>query len=317
MSRISLTNPGHNTKTAWIFAGQGAQRPGMGLDIYAEYPQIRSLFENKVCGLRMYEFCFEAPAEVLSDTRYTQPCMAAFAAAVIAILKEHGKQPDMVAGLSLGEYSALHAADVFDAQTLIELLIFRGAIMADAYNLPSRMTAVFGLDDDTVTAAVLQASEKSGETVTCANFNCPGQVVISGSEKAVMLAETLLREQGARRCVTLATSGPFHTPLMQPAANLLANKMGELTLSPQQVPVVFNVNAETATDSEIKSLLVRQLYSPVRFAQSLKALSDAGVERIIEIGPGRSLAGLAKRTIPQIPVTSIDTVDDLKEVIAS
>ncbi|NLG09961.1 MAG: ACP S-malonyltransferase [Coriobacteriaceae bacterium] len=317
MSRITLATSTSQTKTAWIYAGQGAQRPEMGLDIYREYPQIRPLFESEVCGRSLVELCFEASVETLSDTRYSQPCMAVFAAAVTSLLMEYDKFPNIVAGLSLGEYSALHAAGVFDAQTLIDLLTYRGAIMSEAYGLPSRMTAVFGLDDQSVTDAVARAGKESGGIVACANFNCPGQVVISGNEKAVLRAEELLRELGARRCVTLATSGPFHTPLMQPAASLLANRLENLAFSSQQIPVIFNVTAATATDNEVKPLLVRQLYSPVHFAQSLLTLRESGVERIIEIGPGRTLAGLAKRTIPQIPVTSIDSVDDLKEVIAS
>ena len=317
MSEMNVTGTDARAKTAWLFAGQGSQRPGMGADFYDSFPEVRPIFDSEVCGLDLRELCFNAPVETLSDTRYTQPCMAAFAAAVTTLLKAGGQAPDVVAGLSLGEYSALHAADVFDSQTLIALLAFRGAIMSDAYKPPSRMTAVFGLDDEVVASAVRQASDETGELVACANFNCPGQVVISGNEKAVRHAEELLRSLGARRCIPLATSGPFHTPLMEPAASLLAEKLGQLFFSPQQRPVIFNVTASTAPDSEIKSLLTRQLMAPVRFSQSLRALRDAGIQSIIEIGPGRVLAGLVKRTIPEVSVRSIDTVDDLKEVLGS
>lgn len=317
MSEKVTNNDNTPPKTAWIFAGQGSQRQGMGHDIYGGFPEIRPIFESKACGFDLRKLCFEAPSDTLSNTRYTQACMAAFAAAVVTLLKNNGKTPDMVAGLSLGEYSALHAAGVFDFDTLLTVLAFRGTIMADAYTLPARMTAIFGLDDEVVIDAVDQARSETEEVVTCANFNCPGQVVISGSEKAVLHAEELLKALGARRCIPLTTSGPFHTPLMEPAATLLAEKLDQLPFSTQQLPVVFNVTAATASDSQVKTLLTRQLSAPVRFAQSLRTLRDVGVDSIIEIGPGRVLAGLAKRTIPEVTVKSIDNVEDLREVLNS
>jgi [acyl-carrier-protein] S-malonyltransferase len=302
-------------KTAWIFAGQGSQRPGMGRDIYDAFPEIRPLFASGACGFDLRELCFEAPASTLGDTRYTQAAMAVFSAAVIALLKAHGRTPDLVAGLSLGEYSALHAAGVFDADTLLNLLAYRGAIMAEAYTQPARMTAVFGLDDQAILTAIEQARIETGAVVACANFNCPGQVVISGAEKAVLRAEELLTVLGARRCIPLTTSGPFHTPLMEPAAELLRDRLSSLAFSAQQLPVAFNVTGSIAPDNEVKELLVRQISSPVLFARCLLTLRERGVDSIIEIGPGRVLAGFVKRTVPEVSVRSIDTVEDLKEVL--
>jgi len=301
--------------TAWVFAGQGSQVPGMGRDIYEEFPQTRGIFESLAAGFDLKKLCFEASAEELGDTRYTQAAMAAFAAAVVKVLGDAGLSPDVTCGLSLGEYGALHAAGVFDTETLLALLGFRGKIMADASKLPSRMTAVFGLPDEVVESAVSEVAEKTGKVVSCTNYNSPGQIVIGGEEEGVISAEDLLIKQGAKRCIPLKTSGPFHTSLMDGVAKLLAQRLENTTFSPQRVPVVFNVTAAPSPDEAIRGLLARQIASPVRFAQSIKTLEAAGITRAIEIGPGRVLAGLFKKTAPAIEIVSLETVEDLKEVI--
>jgi [acyl-carrier-protein] S-malonyltransferase len=302
---------------AWAFAGQGSQIPGMGRDIYEAFSQTQDIFESTAAGFDLKETCFNAPAEVLGDTRYTQACMAAFAAAVVRVLTEAGHTPDVALGLSLGEYNALHAAGVFDVDTLLALLGFRGAIMADASNIASRMTAVLGLEDETVEATVVEVAAKTGGIVSCTNYNSTAQVVIGGEEAAVQAAEELLIECGARRCMPLKTSGPFHTALMQGPAELLAARLADTELKPQKLPVLFNVTAAPAADSEVRELLTKQIYSPVRFAQSIRALEAAGITEIIEIGPGKVLAGLIKKTAPSIAVRSIENADDLREVLGS
>ena len=301
--------------TAWVFAGQGSQAPGMGLSIYEEFPKTRSIFESTAAGFNVKELCFEAPSERLNDTRYTQACMAAFAAAVVQVLSTNGLRPDAVLGLSLGEYCALHAAGVFDSETLMSLLGFRGAIMANASTVPSRMTAVFGLEDAAVEVLVGEVAAKTGKIVSCTNYNCPGQVVIGGEELAVIEAEELLIEQGARRCIPLKTSGPFHTAYMDEPAGLLAERLASTELKPQSIPVIFNVTAAPASDSEIKTLLTRQIASPVRFSQSISALGEMGITDVIEVGPGKVLAGLIKKTEPAITVVSLETADDIKKVL--
>lgn len=304
-----------HTTTAWAFAGQGSQLPGMGSDIYEAFPETRPIFESTAAGFDVKECCFESSAEVLGDTRYTQACMAAFAAAVVAVFRQNGLSPAATLGLSLGEYCALHAAGVFEHETLLEILGFRGAIMADASTMPSRMTAIFGLDDEAVEQATLEAADSTGRAVSCTNYNCPGQVVIGGEEEAVIAAEKLLEQRGARRCIVLKTSGPFHTSLMDEPARLLKERLASITFSPQTLPVIFNVTARPAPDNEVQALLVKQIASPVRFAQSIQNLKSMGITHVIEIGPGKTLAGLIKKATPDIAVTSVGTADDIKKVL--
>ena len=242
--------------------------------------------------------------------------MGAFAAAVVLVLREAGLSCDVTLGLSLGEYSALHAAGVFDAQTLIGLLGYRGKIMADASKeYDTNMIAVFGVAEKDVEEAVLEAAQQTGKIVACTNYNCPGQVVIGGQSDAVAAAQALIRKRGAKRFITLKTSGPFHTSLMNDASKLLAQRLEQTDLQPQHTPVIFNATAQFASDAEIPALLARQVASPVLFAQSLRNLAFAGVNSIIEIGPGRVIAGLVRKTIPDIEVFSIQNAADLKEVI--
>ncbi|MCL1847356.1 MAG: ACP S-malonyltransferase [Coriobacteriia bacterium] len=303
--------------TAWAFAGQGSQIPGMGCDIYQEFPQTRPIFESTAAGFDLRELCFDSPTNLLDDTRYTQACMAAFAAAVVALLFEAGLRPSATLGLSLGEYSALHAAGVFDSQTLLSLLGFRGRIMAEASARPSRMTAVLGLSDEEVEITVAEIASKTGMVVSCTNYNAPLQLVIGGEEEAVIAAEEALRQRGARRCIPLKTSGPFHTALMEDAGKLLTERLATTCFAPQAAPVIFNASATPAPDTDIPALLVRQISSPVRFAQSIRLLKEAGISSIIEIGPGNVLAGLIRKTAPDIQVTSLQTADDIRKLVGT
>ena len=314
MTSSAETLPIRGTR-AWVFAGQGSQVPGMGEDIYKAFPQTQRIFESAAAGFDLKELCFNASAELLGDTRYTQASMAAFAAAVVMVLRDNGIDCDAALGLSLGEYNALFAADVLESETLLELLGFRGAIMADASSFPSTMTAVFGLEDEVVEETVREARELAGKGVFCTNYNCPGQLVIGGEADTVLVAEELLKARGARRCIALKTSGPFHTPFMAEAATKLAERLAPLSFKAQRVPVIFNVTASPAPDSEIKDLLIAQMVSPVRFAQSIQTLESAGIKTIVEIGPGHVLAGLIKKTSPGMSVVSIETAEDLRKVI--
>jgi [acyl-carrier-protein] S-malonyltransferase len=319
-------------RTAWLFAGQGAQHPGMGKDIYSDFPQARTVFESSAAGLDLAALCFEADAATLADTRYTQPCMGAFQAAVVAVLRDAGLVPCAAAGMSLGEYSALHCAGVLDATSLLELLALRGRAMAEAASerqTPAKMAAVLGLADKEVAACVREvaaslayatsllpgATSQARDFVACANFNAPGQVVIAGDALAVDAAIQALMQAGARRCVPLATSGAFHTPLMASAAAKLEAGLERTALKPQQLPVVFNATGAVAADTELRRLLVRQIQEPVLFAQSLRCLKAMGVTRVLEIGPGNTLAGLVRKTEPEMEVKSIRTAADLKEVM--
>ena len=306
------TPPAITGTTAWAFAGQGSQIPGMGRDLYEAYPQVRPIFDSPAAGFDLKALCFEAPAETLGDTRYTQACMAAFAAAVVRVLQDAGLRPAAALGLSLGEYNALHAAGVLNVETLLALLGFRGAIMADASTQPSRMTAVFGLDDDKIETIVADIASSTGKVVSCTNYNCPGQVVIGGDETAVLAAEEALKVAGAKRCVQLNTSGPFHTAFMEPAGQLLKERLDITRLAPQELPVVFNATGRVAGNAQIPGLLVKQISSPVRFAQSVRELEACGITRIVEVGPGKVLAGLIKKTAPSIQTVSLGSAEDLE-----
>jgi [acyl-carrier-protein] S-malonyltransferase len=300
-------------KTAWLFAGQGSQTVGMGRDFYERFPEVRHIFESETAGFDIRDVCFNGPIEKLSRTRYTQPCMAAFAAALIQILKGCGLSPDFTAGLSLGEYSALHASGVFDAEELLQLLAFRGVAMEEsATGVDAKMTAVLGLSEELTRRAVAEAATDG--VVVCANFNCPGQIVIGGERSAVEQAEKNCQKLGARRCMPLQTSGPFHTPFMADAADKLRNKLSNTHLEPQQARVVFNAIGDTAPDTDIPKLLEEQVKSPVLFEKSIRKLSAEGVTHVIEIGPGHTLVGFVRKTEPSIKCVSIEELSDLEKL---
>ena len=300
-------------KTAWLYAGQGSQVPGMGRDFYENFPEVRDIFDSPAAGFDLRELCFEADAVMLSQTRYTQPCMAAFALAVTRLLKKRGLTPDFTAGLSLGEYSALHASGVFDVTTVLSLLAFRGIAMeCSASGVTSRMSAVLGLSEKLVRQGVAAAAQYG--VVSCTNINCPGQIVIGGEESAVLQAEANCMELGAKRCLPINTSGPFHTPLMETASLALQGRFTIEAFSPQQIPVIFNVTGELSSDSEIPLLLCEQVKSPVLFEKTICTLVDLGVTDIIEIGPGRTLTGFVRKTAPEIRVITIENIEDLEKL---
>jgi [acyl-carrier-protein] S-malonyltransferase len=289
----------------------------MGRDLYEHYPEVQPIFECTEAGFDLREVCFGSESSLLGETRYTQPCLAAFAAAVILLLRQNGLRPDAVAGLSLGEYSALHAAGVFDVETLLSVTATRGRLMSEAaQGIAARMSAVMGLADEEVIAALEQAHEQGFDTVYVANFNCPGQVVIAGTAEAVVAAEALCIERGARRCLPLATSGPFHTPLIARVAPELARALDGLVLNPLEVPIVSNVTGDFSTDGQLPELLTRQVSEPVLFARSIETLAAAGIDHVIEIGPGKALSGFVRRTAPTIETQTIQTVEDFKGLIA-
>ena len=304
-------------KLAFLFAGQGSQKVGMGKSFYESCPEFAEILDAVNLDFDLKELMFSGPEEQLSQTRYTQPCMAAFAAGVTAILKKEGITPEYVAGLSLGEYSALHAAGVFDAKTLVELVAFRGKAMEEAAKgIACKMSAVMGMESGALQKVCEKACGQTGKYVTVSNFNCTGQYVICGEEEAVAAAETLAKEAGAKRSMPLKVSGPFHTKFMQPAGDALQKKFEEISFEEMQIPVIFNTVAdELPANKTIAELLVQQVQSSIYMEDTIKLLSAKGVDTIVEIGPGKVLSGFVKRTAPEMTSYAVEDMDSLQTAL--
>ena len=282
-------------KLAFLFAGQGSQKAGMGRDLYENYPAFRAAFDSAELDFDLKRVCFEDPDGVINQTRYTQPCMVAFASGVAAVLAENGIVPDYAAGLSLGEYSALHAAGVFTAKQAIELVAFRGAAMEQAaQGVESAMTAVLMLGREALERCCEEASELG--VVRICNYNCPGQLVIGGEKAAVDKAGELAKAAGARRLMPLRVSGPFHTPLMKPAGDALRERFAEETFGEMKFPVLFNCLGREKNGEPIAELLERQVQSSVYMEDTIRRLMELGVDTVVEIGPGRVLSGFVQKT---------------------
>ncbi len=300
-------------KLAFLYAGQGTQHAGMGRDLYEAFPAFRAAFDAADLPFDLHSLCFDDPNGLLTQTQYTQPCMVAFAAGVTAVLFENGIVPEYAAGLSLGEYSALQASGVFTAKSAIELAAFRGAEMAKASEgISSAMTAVLNLDRETLA----RCCEEAGGMVKICNYNCPGQIVIGGEAEAVARAGELAKAAGARRLMPLRVSGPFHTPLMQPAADALQKRFETEVFGDMKIPVLFNCLGTLRTDETIPDLLVRQVRSSVHMEDTIRELMRLGVDTVVEIGPGRALSGFVRKTAgTAIPCYQAEDTASLQNVL--
>ncbi|MCR4846471.1 MAG: ACP S-malonyltransferase [Eubacterium sp.] len=316
-------------KIGFLYAGQGSQKVGMGLDLYEKYPEFKETFDN-VTGVDfdLKKVCFEGPAETLNETKYTQPCMVAFAVGMTKVLASLGVKPVAAAGLSLGEYSALYASSVFTEEQVIPLVQFRGNAMQTAVSgRDCKMIAVLGLDKETVFAgcdkvrAELEAAGKvdaEGKLLVAepANFNCPGQITVSGDAEAVDMAAEVLKEMGAKRCLPVKVSGPFHTSLMKPAGDALAERFKNESFGEMQIPVIFNcIGREKNYDEQIPELLEKQVQKSVYFDDSIKAMAEMGIDAFVEIGPGKTLSKFVQKTTPDIPVYGVETVEDIEKLL--
>ena len=307
-------------KLGFLYAGQGSQHPGMGADLYERFPTFRAVLDSAAeqVDFDLKEVSFTDANGVLNETRYTQPCMVAFAAGVTAVLKENGVKADDLAGLSLGEYSALEAAGVFTAKQAVELAAFRGKAMADAAKgIECGMTAVMNLDRDALAKCCEEASVLG--CVQICNYNCPGQLVIGGEKAAVEKAAELAKAAGARRCIPLKVSGPFHTKLMHPAGDALAKRFASEHFGEMETPVLFNcLGREKADSDSIPALLEKQVQSSVYMEDTLRRLGELGVTDILEVGPGKALSGFVKKTLgADVHCTAVETAEELEAFLTS
>ncbi|MCR4675123.1 MAG: ACP S-malonyltransferase [Lachnospiraceae bacterium] len=307
-------------KTAFLYAGQGSQHKGMGADLYEDFPEFQEVFDNAPLDFDVKEMCFYDPEEKLNQTKYTQPCMVTFACGVTNILKNKGIRPDVLAGLSLGEYSALSAAGVWDENEAIKMVAFRGEAMTKAAEgVDAGMTAVMGLTKEELSPCVDKAKDIG--VVSICNDNCPGQIVLGGEKAAVEKAAEIAKENGAKRCVPLNVSGPFHTEFMKSAGDELHTYFKTVEFKKEEIPVVFNYTGKERTPEEsVQHLLEMQVQSGVQMTDSINLMLDRGVKRFVEIGPGKALSGFVKRCakakdIKDITCITLETSEDVKNFI--
>jgi len=302
------------TQFAFVFPGQGSQSLGMLADLAAQYPIVEATFSeaSSVLGYDLWQLVQQGPAEELNKTWQTQPALLAASVAIFRVWQQQGgKMPAIMAGHSLGEYSALVCAGVLDFQAAIRQVELRGKLMQEAVpEGTGAMSAIIGLDN----AAIAKACEESaqGQVVSPVNFNSPGQVVIAGNKEAVERAGAACKAAGAKRALPLPVSVPSHCALMKPAADKLAVALQDITFSAPQVPVVNNVDVRAESDPEaIRSALVRQLYSPVRWTESVEFMAAQGVTSLLEVGPGKVLTGLTKRIVDTLTAAAVNDAASL------
>lgn len=303
------------SKIAWIFPGQGAQKAGMGKDFYAQSETVRTIYDRagELLDLDMKALCFEEN-EKLDQTEYTQAALVTTCLSIAAVLQERGLQPDVTAGLSLGEYCAIAVAGGMKTEDAVTVTRKRGIYMQNAApDGIGAMAAVLGPD-----SAVVEQVLEGVEGASVANYNCPGQTVITGYRESVERAAEKLKEAGAKRVAMLNVSGPFHSPLLENAGRQLAEELEKVNLSELKIPYVTNVTAEYITDiGQTKELLAKQVSASVRWQQSVENMIADGVDTFVEIGPGKTLAGFMKRIDRSKTVYNVSTWEDIEKIVAA
>ncbi|MGX7776177.1 ACP S-malonyltransferase [Streptococcus pluranimalium] len=303
------------TKTAFLFAGQGAQTLGMARDLYEHFDIVKATFEqaSQILGYDIRHLIDE-DQDKLNQTRFTQPAILTTSVAIYKLLIEKGISPDIVAGLSLGEYSALVAAGALDFETALQLVAKRGQLMEEAAPAGSgKMVAIMNAEVSVIESACQSASDLG--VVSPANYNTPQQIVIGGEVTAVDKVVDILKETGVKRMIPLQVSGPFHTALLEQASQGLAEVLEEVTFNDFELPLVGNTEATIMKKKDIKSLLARQVMEPVRFYESIAEIQAFGVDRFIEVGPGKVLSGFIKKIDKNLPTVAVNDLASLEALL--
>lgn len=297
---------------AVLFPGQGSQFVGMGADLFDARPDLLGERADEILGFSLRRLCLDGPEESLTRTEHAQPALFALGYALWAELSARAATPAAAAGHSLGEYTALAAAGAIGYETALSVVAERGRAMAEAADLePSGMAALLGVDE--IQAEEVAATRRAGGgSLTVANINAPGQVVVAGGAEDLDWLDTVGRDLGVRRVVRLNVVGAFHSPFMVSAANRLAAALAEVAISEPRFPVYANVTAAPVAATEIRGLLAAQIISPVRFSATLAAMAAVGIDRFIHVGPGEVTAGMVKRTVPGAEVLVVDDLEAIR-----
>lgn len=319
-------------KLGFVFAGQGSQSIGMGKDLYEEYPIFQKTMDEAAESVKtesdfdLKKTCFEGPADMLNSTRFTQPCMVAFAVGITKMFLQEKIEPSMTLGLSLGEYSALYASGILDEKTVIPLVAYRGKVMEEAVTgRKVKMSAVLKAEGEIIREACLEAEKRlqkdpstQDKIVEVANYNCPGQIVISGDAEAVDLAGEILKEKGIKRIIPLAVSGPFHTSLMKPAGDRLRERFETITFHPANSVVIHNLTAHPLMHGQTyEELLERQVQSSVLLEDSIRYMVSQKMDAIVEIGPGNTISKFIQKIAPETTVYQVDSVESFRQTISA
>lgn len=307
-------------KIGFLFPGQGSQSVGMGKDIYEQYEVAKSVYDKvqEITGIDIAKISFEGPEEVLNETKYTQLAILTESLAILEILKQNNIVVDISAGLSLGEYTALINSKALSFEEGVKLVQKRGEYMQNL--LPDgdwQMAAIMGLTDEQVEEVCKKV--KSGFVVP-ANYNCIGQIAISGEKEAILEAETVAKEMGAKKVRVLKTAGPFHTEMLKDSSDALRNELQNVTINEFETKVVKNLDGEFYKESDaVKDILAKHIVNPVRFSKTLQTMIDNGIDTFVEIGPGRTLSGFVKRTPTdkEVKILNINSVESLQDTINS
>lgn len=303
-------------KIGILFGGQGSQSVGMGKDLYDHTEEGKRAFDAYHGALDLKKLCFEGPMEELSQTAVTQPALIAFSIAVVDALQAAGVQADMTAGLSIGEYAALYAAGVLSREDVLAIAGFRGKAMQEAVDIDAAMVAVMGLDPESIDAICKRVSDDT-DKVEITNLNCPGQTVISGEARVTQAAAEECKKAGAKRCIPLQVSGPFHTSYMEGVSDLLEEKFKQFDFHEMSIPVVFNLTGDVLpADKTVQEMMTQQVKHGVQFEKIVRTMLDQGVDCMIEVGHGNVIAGFLKRIDKRVPVLPAYDVETIEAAVA-